>query len=154
MSESPTAPEFETQPRRGVRRILGVRWFSRTTGPGDTHRGEVADGGVVMTACGVQFDFLLAGQRPMCTRLPWAEQVCRACMATVFDTVLLPATCLHRTPELVLSLTVSYIGDGTVRLSSHQDAGCVLTVDATLLADVLGMWQRRGPPVVGGDGEQ
>ncbi|HWR48001.1 MAG TPA: hypothetical protein VN327_10390 [Pseudonocardiaceae bacterium] len=38
----------------------------------------------------------------------------------------------------MIALVVRGLGDGRIELESHAPGGCALTVDATLLFDVLG----------------
>lgn len=123
--------------------MSGVRWFTRSAAPQDTHRGALAESGSVHTACGVTFTPARASGFALCTELPPAAQVCLQCVAPPAGMVMIAVICsTHRTPRDVLSVVVCGVGNGRVKLRSHLDAGCALAVDAALLHDVLGVWVR------------
>ena len=74
----------------------------------------------------------------LCSELPEPEQVCPACLAQANgQMVVIPAMCSTH-PAGVIALVVRGLGDGRIELESHAPGGCALTVDATLLFDVLG----------------
>jgi hypothetical protein len=55
--------------------------------------------------------------------------------------VAIPAACsTHPGAAGVISLVVRGLGDGRIELEPHGHSGCALTVDATLLFDVLEEW--------------
>ncbi|MGB6163189.1 MAG: hypothetical protein WBF75_11585 [Pseudonocardiaceae bacterium] len=116
-----------------------MSWYVRSLAPGDVHRG-VFDHGSVRAACGVEFfPVRVSPQQARCFKLPAPEQVCPACLAQANDQVVIPATCSAH-PEGVIDLVVRGLGERRIELESHAPGGCALTVDATLLFDVLGEW--------------
>lgn len=98
--------------------------------------------GSVRAVWGMEFlPLRVSGQAP-CSQLPAPEQVCPACMAQANgQAVVIPAMCsAHPGAAGVIGLMVRGLGDGRITLESYPLGGCTLTVDATLLFDVLGEW--------------
>lgn len=115
-----------------------MSWYVRSLAPGDVHRG-VFDEGSVRAACGMEFFPLWVSGQVRCANLPRPEQVCSACLAQADDQMVIPAACA-RHPDEVIGLVVRGLGDGRITLESHAPGGCALTVEATLMFDVLGEW--------------
>jgi len=116
-----------------------MSWYVRSLAPGDAHRGVFEQGGV-RAACGVEFfPVRVSPQQARCCELPAPEQVCPACLAQANDQVVIPAMCSAH-PEGVIDLVMRGLGEGRIELASHVPGGCALTVQATLLFDVLGEW--------------
>lgn len=116
-----------------------MSWYVRSLAPQDVHRG-VFEQGSVRAACGMEF---LPTRGSGQAHLPQPEQVCPACMARERadgQLVVIPAMCsTHPSAAGVISVVVRGLGDGRIGLeSSPAHGGCALTVDATLLFDVLG----------------
>lgn len=117
-----------------------MSWYMRSLAPGDVHRG-VCEHGSVRAACGV--NFLSVRPRPQAPcELPAPEQLCPGCMSQEGgQVVVVPAMCsTHPDAAGVISLVVRGVGDGRIEGEPHGHSGCALTVDATLLFDVLGEW--------------
>ncbi|MBV9143017.1 MAG: hypothetical protein JO115_19245 [Pseudonocardiales bacterium] len=120
-----------------------LAWYVRSLAPRDVHRGVFTEGSV-HAVCGTKF---FPQRDPdsdhvRCIRLPQGGQVCPACLAQANgQVVVIPATC-SRHPDAtgVLELVVRGLGDGRIELEAHPGDGCVLTVDAALVLDVLGTW--------------
>jgi hypothetical protein len=115
-----------------------MSWYVRSLAPGDAHRG-VFEQGSVRAACGVEFFPVRVSPQVFCCALPAPEQVCPACLAQANDQVVIPATCSAH-PDGVIDLVVRGLGEDRIELESHAPGGCALTVQATLLFDVLGEW--------------
>jgi hypothetical protein len=118
-----------------------MSWYLRSLAPGDAHRGVLGHGSAC-AVCGVEFLPLRVSGQALCSQLPASEQVCPACMAPANgQAVVIPATCsAHPGAAGVIGLVVRRLGDGRIELESHPLGGCALTVNATLLFDVLGEW--------------
>ncbi|MBV9162485.1 MAG: hypothetical protein JO281_13240 [Pseudonocardiales bacterium] len=117
-----------------------MSWYVRSVAPGDVHRGVCAHGSV-RAVCGVSFFPARVSSQALLSELPEPEQVCPGCMARANgQLVVIPATCSTHY-SAVISLVARRLGDGRIGLeSAPMHGGCALTVDATLLFDVLGEW--------------
>jgi hypothetical protein len=118
-------------------------WYVRSLAPRDVHRGVLTDSSV-RAVCGTEFFPQLESESGQvhCCRLPQSGQVCPACLAqTNGHVAVIPATCSrHADPAEILELVIRGLGGSRIELASHPGDGCVLTVDATLVFDLLGTW--------------
>lgn len=79
--------------------------------------------------------------RALAFPMPDPEGVCPQCWALASAQVVIPATCsTHPDTEQVIGLVLRKLGDDRVKLEAHASGGCALTVDASVLFDVLGGW--------------
>lgn len=118
-----------------------MSWYLRSVLPEDVHRGMLEEG-KVRADCGMKFLPLRVGGQVGCVALPEPEQVCSACVARSDSHVAFPVTCSTHpgAAEGVISLVVRRLDNGRIELESHARGGCVLTLEATLLFDVVGQW--------------
>lgn len=119
-----------------------MSWYLRSWAPGDVHHG-VFEEGSVRAACGTEFfPQWISGQVAL-RQLPHPEQLCPACLAQANDPhiIVIPAQCAtHPDATDVVAVVVRRREGGRITLESHASGGCALTLEATLLFDVLGEW--------------
>ena len=117
-----------------------MRWYLRSQSFRDIHQGLLSRG-QVDAVCGVAFTPLRQSGRVLAFPMPDPEGVCPQCWELASTQVMIPATCsTHPDTEQVIGLVLRKLVNGRIELGSHVSGGCVLTVDASVLFDVLGEW--------------